>query len=154
MLLFSTLGYFFPAFEGGATRSPRSSARRSLLWIVHALMLRGVQTAAFVNIVVTIAKVVPILTFIAIAAVGFKAGLFTADIWGKATQIDGAPLGDTIDQVKNMMLVTVWVFIGIEGAAVYSQRAAEPPRTSAGPPCSASSACWPCCCWSTCCPTA
>ena len=30
-----------------------------------------------------------------------------------------------MDQVKNMMLVTVWVFIGIEGAAVYSQRAAK-----------------------------
>ena len=28
-------------------------------------------------------------------------------------------------QVKNMMLVTVWVFIGIEGASVYSQRAAK-----------------------------
>ncbi len=40
-------------------------------------------------------------------------------------QIDGAPLGDTMTQVKNMMLVTVWVFIGIEGAAVYSQRAAK-----------------------------
>ena len=74
---------------------------------------------------VTIAKVVPILVFIAIAAVGFKAGLFTADFWGKATQIDGAPLGDTMTQVKSMMLVTVWVFIGIEGAAVYSQRAAK-----------------------------
>ena len=89
------------------------------------MTLRGVQTAAFVNVVVTIAKVVPILVFIAIAAVGFKAGLFTADFWGKATQIDGAPLGDTMTQVKNMMLVTVWVFIGIEGAAVYSQRAAK-----------------------------
>ena len=82
------------------------------------------QTAAFVNVVVTIAKVVPILVFIAIAAVGFKAGLFTADFWGR-TQIDGAPLGDTMAQVKNMMLVTVWVFIGIEGAAVYSQRAGQ-----------------------------
>jgi len=74
---------------------------------------------------VTVAKVVPILVFIAIAAVGFKAGLFSADFWGTATQIDGASLGDTMTQVKNMMLVTVWVFIGIEGAAVYSQRAAE-----------------------------
>ena len=68
--------------------------------------------------VVTVAKVVPILTFIAIAAVGFESGLFTADFWG-----DSAGLGSTMDQVKNMMLVTVWVFIGIEGAAVYSQRA-------------------------------
>ena len=30
-----------------------------------------------------------------------------------------------MDQVKNMMLVTVWVFIGIEGASVYSKRARE-----------------------------
>ena len=124
VLLFSTLGYFFPAFEGGAT-VPAIIGASVVLWIVHAMTLRGVQTAAFVNVVVTIAKVVPIVVFIAIAAVGFKAGLFTADFWGKTTQIDGAPLGDTMSQVKNMMLVTVWVFIGIEGAAVYSQRAGK-----------------------------
>ena len=124
VLLFSTLGYFFPDFEGGAT-VPAIIGASVVLWIVHAMTLRGVQTAAFVNVVVTIAKVVPILVFIAIAAVGFKAGLFTADFWGKTTQIDGASLGDTMTQVKNMMLVTVWVFIGIEGASVYSQRAAK-----------------------------
>jgi arginine:ornithine antiporter / lysine permease len=124
VLLFSTLGYFFPGFDGGAT-VPAIIGASIVLWIVHTLTLRGVKTAALVNVVVTIAKVVPILVFIAIAAVGFKAGLFTADFWGRATQIDGAPLGDTMTQVKNMMLVTVWVFIGIEGAAVYSQRAAK-----------------------------
>jgi len=122
VLLFSTLGYFFPAFEGGAT-VPAIIGASIVLWIVHAMTLRGVHTAALVNTLVTIAKVVPILTFIAIAAVGFKAGLFTADFWGQNTQIDGVPLGSTLDQVKNMMLVTVWVFIGIEGASVYSQRA-------------------------------
>ncbi|MFN8031975.1 MAG: arginine-ornithine antiporter [Mycobacterium sp.] len=122
VLLFSTLGYFFPQFEGGTTL-PAIIGASILLWIVHFLTLRGVQTAAFVNVIVTIAKIVPILTFIAIAIVGFKAGLFTADFWGHHTQIDGNPLGSTMNQVKNMMLVTVWVFIGIEGAAVYSQRA-------------------------------
>ncbi len=124
VLLFATLGTFFPAFEGGAT-PPAIIGASILLWVVHFMTLRGVQTAAFVNTVVTIAKVVPILTFIAIAAVGFKAGLFSADFWGKATEIDGEPLGDTMHQVKTMMLVTVWVFIGIEGAAVYSKRAAK-----------------------------
>ena len=124
VLLFSTLGYFFPAFEGGATVAAIIGAS-ILLWTVHGMTLRGIQTAAFVNVLVTIAKVVPILTFIAIAAVGFKAGLFTADFWGHSTQIDGAPLGDTMSQIKNMMLITVWVFIGIEGASVYSQRAAK-----------------------------
>jgi len=124
VLLFSTLGYFFPGFEGGAT-VPAIIGASIVLWIVHFLTLRGIQTAAFVNVVVTIAKLVPILVFIAIAAVGFKAGLISADFWGKTTEIDGAPLGDTVTQVRNMMLVTVWVFIGIEGAAVYSQRAAN-----------------------------
>ena len=124
VLLFATVGTFFPAFEGGAT-PPSIVGASLLLWVVHMLTVRGVQTAAFVNTVVTIAKVVPILTFIAIAGVGFKAGLFATDIWGSNTTVGGQPLGDTLHQVKNMMLVTVWVFIGIEGAAVYSKRAAN-----------------------------
>jgi len=117
VLLMSTLGYWFGGFEGGTT-VPAIVGASVLVWIVHALTLSGVRNAAFANVVVTIAKVIPILTFIAIAAVGFQSGLFTADFWG-----DGANLGGTMDQVENMMLVTVWVFIGIEGAAVYSQRA-------------------------------
>ena len=117
VLLMSTLGYFVPSFEGGNTTIAIVGAS-VVLWIVHAMTLRGVHGAAVVNTVVTVAKVVPILTFIAIAAVGFRSGLFTADFWG-----DGAGLGSTMDQVKNMMLVTVWVFIGIEGAAIYSKRA-------------------------------
>jgi arginine:ornithine antiporter / lysine permease len=35
-----------------------------------------------------------------------------------------------LDQVKSTMLVTLWVFIGIEGASVYSARAAK--RTDVG----------------------
>ena len=117
VLLMSTLGYWFGGFEGGTTVSAVIGAS-VLLWVVHALTLSGVRNAAGANVIVTIAKIVPIVTFIAIAAVGFSAGLFTADFWG-----DSAGLGGTLDQVENMMLVTVWVFIGIEGAAVYSQRA-------------------------------
>jgi arginine:ornithine antiporter/lysine permease len=124
VLLASTLGYWWPAFEGGNTFRAILVAS-VVLWVVQFLTLRGVHSAALVNTLVTIAKVVPILTFIAVAAVGFKSGLFTTDVWGRSTKIDGVPLGSTLDQVKNMMLVTVWVFIGVEGAAVYSQRAAK-----------------------------
>lgn len=124
VLLMATLGYWFPAFEGGTTVTAIVGAS-VVLWVVHALVLRGVHSAAVTNTIVTIAKVVPIVTFIAIAAVGFSAGLFTTDMWGTSTTIDGAGLGSTLDQVKNMMLVTVWVFIGIEGASVYSKRAAK-----------------------------
>jgi arginine:ornithine antiporter/lysine permease len=117
VLLMSTLGYWFPDLSGGTSVTAILGASL-LLWVVHALTLSGVRNAAFANVLVTIAKVVPIVTFIAIAAVGFKSGLFSADFWG-----GHAGLGSSVDQVKNMMLVTVWVFIGIEGAAVYSQRA-------------------------------
>ncbi len=117
VLLMATLAYWFPAFEGGTTTTAIIGAS-VLVWVVHALTLTGVRNATFANAIVTVAKIVPILTFVAVAAVGFKSGIFSADVWG-----DRAGLGTTMDQVKNMMLVTVWVFIGIEGAAVYSQRA-------------------------------
>ena len=119
VLLMSTLGYWFPKFEGGTTTIAIVGAS-VVVWVVHALTLSGVRNAAITNVIVTIAKIVPILTFIAVAAVGFSSGIFTADFWGK-----GAGLGSTFEQVKNMMLVTVWVFIGIEGASVYSKRAGK-----------------------------
>jgi len=115
---FGALGYFFPAFGEGNT--PAAIAGASVvLWIVHALVLRGINTAAWVNAVVTVAKVIPLLLFIVLAAAAFQAPTFNLDFWG------GAKLGSVLDQVKSTMLVTVWVFIGIEGASVYSARARQ-----------------------------
>ena len=91
VLLFGTLNYFFPGTFTEGTTLPAIIGASILLWLLHFLILSGVQTAAFINVVVTIAKVVPIVTFIGVAIVGFKAGLFSADFWGKHTQIDGAP---------------------------------------------------------------
>ncbi|MDO9625125.1 MAG: arginine-ornithine antiporter [Pseudomonas sp.] len=118
VLLFSTLGYFFPVFGEGNT--PAAIACASLLlWAVHFLVLRGIREAALINLVTTIAKIVPLLLFIVITAIAFKLEVFTADFWGTGN----LELGSVMDQVRNMMLVTVWVFIGIEGASVYSARA-------------------------------
>lgn len=115
---FGALGYFFPAFGEGNT--PAAVACASVvLWVVHALVLRGINTAAWVNAVVTVAKVIPLLLFIVLAAAAFQAPTFNLDFWG------GAKLGPVLDQVKSTMLVTVWVFIGIEGASVYSARARQ-----------------------------
>ncbi|ALE89369.1 arginine-ornithine antiporter [Pseudomonas versuta] len=118
VLLFSTLGYFFPVFGQGNTPVAIGCASL-LLWGVHFLVLRGIKEAAFINQLTTIAKIVPIVMFIVIAAVAFKADIFTRDLWGRGTP----DLGSVMDQVRNMMLVTVFVFIGIEGASVYSGRA-------------------------------
>ncbi|AZF59807.1 arginine-ornithine antiporter [Pseudomonas sp. R11-23-07] len=118
VLLFSTLGYFFPAFGEGNTPLAIGCASL-LLWAVHFLVMRGIKEAAFINLVTTVAKIVPLLMFIVIAAVAFKADIFSRDIWG----LGNPQMGSVTDQVRHMMLVTVFVFIGIEGASVYSARA-------------------------------
>ncbi|QQZ40774.1 arginine-ornithine antiporter [Pseudomonas sp. SK3(2021)] len=118
VLLFSTLGYFFPLFGEGNTPAAVIGASL-LLWAVHFLVLRGIKEAAFINLVTTVAKVVPLLLFVLIALFAFKLDIFTADIWG----MKNPDLGSVMNQVRNMMLVTVWVFIGIEGASIFSSRA-------------------------------
>ncbi len=118
VLLFSTLGYFFPVFGEGNTPAAIICAS-VLLWLLHFLVLRGIKEAAFINTITTIAKMLPLALFIVIAAVAFKMDVFTSDFWGAGN----TELGSVMDQVRNMMLVTVWVFIGIEGASIFSARA-------------------------------
>ena len=89
------------------------------LWLIHLLVLTGIRQAAFVNVITTLAKLVPIALFIVVAVIAFNWDKFSFD-WGQA-----AGLGSITDQVKSTMLVTLWVFIGIEGASVYSSRAAN-----------------------------
>ena len=113
---FAALGYFFPAFGEGNTQAAIIGAS-VVVWVVHMLVLRGIQGATVLNAVVTIAKVVPLLLFIGLVAMAFEVKTFRLDFWGDAK------LGSVLDQVKSTMLVTVWVFIGIEGASVYSARA-------------------------------
>ncbi|ANI29289.1 arginine:ornithine antiporter [Yersinia entomophaga] len=88
-----------------------------LLWVVHALVLRGVQTAASINLVATLAKLLPLGGFIILAAIAFNLETFTLDFSGIAL---GTPVWE---QVKSTMLITLWVFIGVEGAVVVSARA-------------------------------
>lgn len=117
-LLFSSIGYFLPAFQGGQNIASILGAS-VLLWCVHTLILRGVQSAAMVNLVTTIAKLVPVFVFIIIMLFAFQMDQFTFDFWGKA----GFSWGEVGTQVKSTMLVTLWVFIGVEGAVVLSGRA-------------------------------
>jgi len=116
VLIKSTLGAFFPVFGDGNTVIAILVASVGI-WLFHFLILRGTQQAAFINQVVTIAKIVPILLFIVILIFAFKLDLFRANFWG------GEGYGDAglFDQVRATMLVTVFVFLGIEGASVYSR---------------------------------
>ena len=118
VLIKATLGFFFPAFGDGNTVIAIVVASVGI-WLFHFLILRGTQQAAAINKIVTIAKVVPILTFLAILLFSFKADLFSYNLYG------GDLTTGVFEQVKATMLVTVFVFLGIEGASVYSRFAKE-----------------------------
>lgn len=118
VVVFSALSLFVPAFGVGNTWQAVAGAS-AMLWAIHGLILSGVRRAALVNVVTTIAKIVPILLFIVLAVFAFRIDVFALDFTGLANP----GLGPLLAQVKSTMLVTLWVFIGIEGASVVSARA-------------------------------
>lgn len=120
--IFSSVAFFFPIFGKGNNIQSVIGASIAL-WIIHALVLRGVKQAAFVNVATTAAKIVPLLAFGLFAIVAFNYDKFTFNFWGQGEGLGS--LGSVVAQVKSTMLVTLWVFIGIEGASVYSTHAAK-----------------------------
>ena len=116
VLLFGAIGYFFPIFGEGNNLASVIGAS-ILVWAFALLIFKGVSGAALVNLITTISKLVPIFVFIVAAIFAFHFDNFTFEFWGSPD------LGSVIDQAKNTMLVTLWCFIGIEGAVVVSGRA-------------------------------
>lgn len=122
-LLMTSVGVFIPTFKGG-NNIPSIIVASILLWGVHFLILRGVQSAAFINTIVTIAKMIPIFVFIVLLVVSFNFDTFMAGFYGMTKGVsNGFDFSNIMSQVKSTMLVTLWVFIGIEGAVVFSSRA-------------------------------
>ena len=118
ILLFSALGYFFHPFESGNNLLSCVCAS-AFLWLLVWLVSRGVKEAAGINVIVTIAKLVPLALFVlSIALLGkFDPAIFMENFWGEA----GGP--DLGTQIVSTMIALVWVFTGIEGAVVISGRA-------------------------------
>jgi arginine:ornithine antiporter/lysine permease len=118
VLIKATLGQFFPIFGDGTTPVAIASAS-ALLWGVHLLILRGIKEAAALNTIATVAKIVPIFLFIVVVVAAFRADVFALNFWGG----EEPSFASIASQVRNTMLVTVFVFVGIEGASVYSRYA-------------------------------
>ena len=118
VLIKSTLGAFFPIFGNGNTVTAIAVASVGI-WLFHFMILRGVKQATFINSIVTIGKIVPILVFILILIFAFNYQQFIDNFWGGV----GMPDTSLFTQVRATMLVTVFVFLGVEGASVYSRYA-------------------------------
>lgn len=85
------------------------------------MITRGLDKASTLNTIVMLAKLVPIFIFIVILLFAFQRDIFFQDFWG--TKAGSGISLSILDQLKGSVLATVWVFIGIEGAVVFSGRA-------------------------------
>lgn len=116
VVIMTTTSAMFPALGAGDTVIAVIASSIGV-WLFCYLIMRGVKEAAVINRIATVAKVVPILAFIVIAIIAFEAGIFVDNFWGGG---DGS-FASIFEQAKGTMLITVFVFLGIEGASVYSR---------------------------------
>ena len=126
VLITSTLQPLIPAFGDGDTIIA-VAVSSVFVWAFYFLIMRGVKQAAGINAVVTVAKLVPLAVFVIIAIFVFKPDVFIGNLTGGYDVPGGESL---FEQVQGTMLVTVFVFLGIEGASVYSRFAKK--RTDVG----------------------
>ena len=105
VLIMATTAALFPGLGTGDTVLAVVVASIGV-WLFCFLILRGVKEAAIINRIATVAKVVPILVFIVIALVAFKADVFAKNFWGG----EGASYSSVFEQAKGTMLITVFVF--------------------------------------------
>lgn len=81
VLIGTKLGVFFPAFGGGSTIVSIAVALAGI-WLFHFMILRDVQQATFINLVVTIAMMVPIIVAIIAIVIAFNWDTFLGNFWG------------------------------------------------------------------------
>ena len=120
VLILKALAFFFPEVAASELWV-KVLICSVLIWTMHFLVLQGVSSAALVNAIATIAKLLPVFVVIVFCLIAFNFKTFSVDIWDT-----NGGLGSIGTQVKSTMLVTLWAFIGIEGAAVISGRAKSP----------------------------
>ena len=121
VVAFSGFGLFFDSEQftifGDGTSLVSILSASLVVWLIHILIAKGIKEAAYVNLIATIVKVLPLIIFIVLAIIFFSSTQFMQDFHGESLQM---PL---LDQIKSTMLITLWVFVGVEGATVLSAHA-------------------------------
>lgn len=128
-MLMSSLGFFFPSLKAG--NSINAVLIASIIsWLLTLLVTRGIESAAAINGIVTICKLIPLFAFIVIAMMSFKAGIFTEYFWNNISiNMQNTPIfskattSGVFEQIKGCIMAMMWVFVGLEGATMMAGRA-------------------------------
>ncbi len=123
VITMDALNYFFPGYFSGGNNIESIIGGSILIWFFNFVVLKGVHQASIINLVGTVGKLLPLFVFLIVMAFVFNLDKFSFDFLGHMTADGEKNLGSLGAQIKSTMLVTLWAFIGIEGAVVLSGRA-------------------------------
>lgn len=116
VMLNDTFGSFFPELMNHSW--PTVIFGTFLIWSIYFVVIAGMKTAKALTIALSLIKILAILLIIVLLVANTRMGMFSYDFWGRLSDLGGFG-----EQVKSTMLVTLWCFIGIEGAVMMSGRA-------------------------------
>ncbi len=122
VITMDALNYFFPPYFQGGNNLASIIGGSLIIWGFNFMVLKGIKQASIVNTIGTVLKIMPLVLFIIIMLFVFSPAEFDFDFWGESAA-SKAKLGSLETQIKSTMLVTLWAFIGIEGAVVMSNKA-------------------------------
>lgn len=123
VMVMDTLNYFLPGdFKGGNNVASIIGAS-ILIWGFHVLVLSGTRVAGRLNLIGTVAKLIPLVVFVATIVYFLNYSAITHDVWGHELTEGNKPLGSVFSQVLAPLFVALWAFIGIESAVALSGRA-------------------------------
>ena len=131
IMLNDSFGAFFPVFLKHSW--PTIIFGCGIIWIMYFIVIRGVMTATLINTIMTILKLTAVIIIIAVLVVFFKSEYFTFDFWGHKYSATVKPLGSLGNQIMGTMLVTMFCFVGVEGAVMlssYARRQSDVGRAS------------------------
>jgi arginine:ornithine antiporter/lysine permease len=92
-----------------------------VLWVMNAIILRGIEKTGQINFVATTTKVIGFLIFICFTLFAFQKTNLLPLVQPRIGD-NGAHL-TLLGQVNNAAVTTLWAFIGIESAVMFSKRA-------------------------------
>lgn len=126
VILMESFDYFFPGVFTGGNNITSIICGSILIWFYNFFVLAGVRQAGTLNIIGTGAKLLPLALFVIVMGVVFTYAQFSFDFWGVEAVAPNEALGSLPSQIMAPLLVTLWAFIGVEGAVVVSGRARNP----------------------------
>ncbi len=126
-MMMIALGTFFPVLGDTGTSWGAIIIASLFMWAIFLLISKGVENAMIVNTIVTVIKIIPLVVFICVTVGFFNFGTFTTDFWsnfaGNMTLGEGFDFGSVFSQATDSMLSIIWLFMGVEAAALMSNRA-------------------------------